>query len=243
MSYRKNSELLSSFEFNDSIKSTKRVANNTLEITLSDGTTIFRFHNTNIITIKNGTIIYNSDGYRTNTTKDRINKFDPLNLRISQRDHQWYIGEHDFYDGITFNSNGELISDDKTIDRKKWNKAKKEISAFVKLIDDLESFPMPNAGDCWYCMLVTEKDKTPMGDASGDHSHLISHIKEGYMHGSLILNALRETGYQDMFIGAVFRGDTWLGNPKESVKRAVQKYLKKRLMNEDYYDFDAYYQE
>ncbi|MFX0140899.1 MAG: hypothetical protein ACFFDN_45090 [Candidatus Hodarchaeota archaeon] len=116
MSYRKNSDLLETFEFNDLIESLKRVDNNTLEIKLTDGTIIYRLHNTNIITIRDSKVSYNSGGYHTITTKDRMNKFTPIDRHtIVQNNFKWYIENGndtiDFYDNIEFNKDGELISE------------------------------------------------------------------------------------------------------------------------------------
>ena len=55
-------------------------------------------HNTAIITYKSdGSIEINSGGYRTVTTKDRINRLLPDGCYVYQQDWQWYLvlnGDH-----------------------------------------------------------------------------------------------------------------------------------------------------
>ena len=53
-----------------------------------DGTKKLRFWNTDIITWTNkGTMILNSGGYRTNTTKERLSAY----VNIYQKDFAWYV--------------------------------------------------------------------------------------------------------------------------------------------------------
>jgi hypothetical protein len=195
------------------------VGRSTVKVEYQDGTSALRYHDTDVITWDsyNGIVTLNSGGFRTSTTKDRINTYSN-GIRIYQEKGNWFVStavEKNllFYDGITFNSGGELVSEKKELDSKRINGIKKKISKFVKLVDSLDKVPFPNAGDCWYCSMF----------ASKDNSHLKSHIDEGYMHGSLIYNALTEKGYIDPALIMQM-------NCKDSIKRAVRVYLSKRLL-------------
>jgi len=90
----------------DCIKS-KKIDNNTIEYLQNNGTKVIRLHQTDIITFKNGVVILNSGGWRTPTTRNRINKYS--GIHVNQLKGQWFIGEYLFYDGMKF-KDGKLIS-------------------------------------------------------------------------------------------------------------------------------------
>lgn len=179
--------------------------------------------NTDVITFVKDGIILNSGGWRTPTTKDRINSF--CNARIYQKNHIWYMRDGSkFFDGIKINSEGYPIGEIKTVDLEKVRREKKQIAKFVALITK-DNLPTPNNGDCWYCLMKTNEGKT-LGDSFNDSSHLVEHLKEGYLHGSLLVNAMREKGYQDHQIGLHYSMKL-----ADTFKRAVRQYLTKRLVS------------
>ena len=100
----------------ENITSSKKIGNNTYEVNYNNGNKAIRLHFTDVITFKSdGSIILNSGGWKTTTTKDRINTF-LKGLSIYQKNYNWYIVKNydwnnpiSFYDGITFNSSLELI--------------------------------------------------------------------------------------------------------------------------------------
>jgi len=97
------------------IISRKKIANNTWQYSImvdNEKEERIRFHNTDIIRrLPNDTIILSSGGWKTSTTKDRINSFLPY--KIIQIKGNWYIsieGNRElFYDGITIQRN-QIIS-------------------------------------------------------------------------------------------------------------------------------------
>lgn len=91
----------------------------------------------------------------------------------------------------------------------------KQIKAFVKLIGD--ELPQPSGGDCWHC--VAEAN----GADAGLH-HLRSHLDEGYLHGTLIVNALRAAGVRDEQLPYV-----WRYLDRSLVRRRVSRYLRRRF--------------
>ena len=200
------------------VSKSKKLANNTYRIEYANGTSAIRFHDTDVVTFDGGKTVLNSGGFKTVSTKDRISQFS--GLRISQVNGLWFVNGFDFYDGITF-VNGKPLKV-KNHNLKKVNKLKKQIASFVAGIDKLDKLPVPNGGDCWDCCMKTEDGKT-MGDLS--HSdHLINHVKENYLHGSLIVNALKEGGYRDEQLPFIF-------NFKPVVKRQLRKYLQRHIID------------
>jgi hypothetical protein len=204
----------------------RRVASNTFDITYSNGIRAIRYHHTNVVTEEDGKIILTSGGWRTPTTKDRLT-FSPSPVRVSQAKGIWYAHKGRksvmFYDGITFDKDGNLLSEEREPDFKRINRVKREIAGFVKLITK-DNLPLPSAGDCWLCSLCGKDGRTMGAD---DTSHLVSHIKEGYMHGSLLVNAMRAKGCNDKQIGLYFQLKI-----VDAFKRALRQYLTKRLLPE-----------
>lgn len=218
---RTKGELLSNTK---NVKNSKFVARNTLKIEYLDGTTAIRLHNTDVITTKDGKYILNSGGWRTRTTMDRIEAFSPA--RLYQRNRLWYFSDGNlFYDNCEINDSGNLVGRKKSVNKTESEaaKLKKKISKYVNLVNE-DNLPFPDSGDCWYCLMRTEDGKT-LGDATNNHDHLESHLKEGYLHGSILVNAMKEAGYENIQIGIHYHMKL-TGN----FKRALRRYLYKRLL-------------
>lgn len=205
-------------------KEAKVVMANTLKVWYEDGSVAYRYHDTDVVTYKDNTVTLNSGEFKTKTTSRRIEEF--TNFWIVKDNWVWYVvtsGEkYTFYDGMTLNINtGKIIGEEKTEDTKKVNEVNKKINDFVRLITE-ENMPQPDPGDCWMCALKDSEGKT-WGDHT-DNTHLWEHIEQGYMHGSLIVNALEEAGHRPETCYYLKIIDT--------MRRAVRRYLKRRLMHE-----------
>jgi hypothetical protein len=100
-------------------------------------------------------------------------------------------------------------------------KVKRKINRYARLITE-DNLPKPNAGDCWFCLL-RDQDGNPVEYTD----HLWSHIEEGYVHGSILVNAMREKGYDDMQIAIHYQMGI-----VDTFRRAVRRYLQKRLLTE-----------
>jgi hypothetical protein len=207
------------------VDKSKFVDNNTVEYHVGKCRYI-RLHDTDILTFVNGDskIILNTGGWRTVTTKDRINKFLPEGFYLYQEKSKWYLSQPDgetslYYDGIE-------ISDNKIIkvvlQDKKTDKLLKLISEYCKALNKLDKFPVPSSGDCFYCQMHTVDEGKPLGEVTDNKDHLISHLKEKYIHGSLILNALKWKGYRDEQLSFIW-------NMKNITVRAVRGYFKRQL--------------
>ena len=214
------------------VKASKFVDRNTLRIEYADGSVAIRLHDTDIVTRDSeGNTLISSGGWRTDTTKDRISRYGLI--YISQVKGIWYVscknkkGEDvstEFYDGMKFSPDLKLLTAEIKTDLTKVEKIKKEISKFVSLITK-ENLPIPDGGDCWLCCMRTKEGQT-MGElGSNNAEHLHQHIKEKYLHGSLLVNAMRERGYADEQIRTHYSlriADTF--------KRALRTYLQRKLI-------------
>lgn len=79
-------------------RETKKVGNNTY-LVRGENEVGVRLHSTIVVTIHaDGTYTLNSGGWRTVTTKARMNEFCPV--RVSQKNYDWFVGGEPFYDGI-----------------------------------------------------------------------------------------------------------------------------------------------
>jgi hypothetical protein len=221
----------------------RKVANNTYLERRDEQTIALRLHATDVVTFRPGTITLDSGGWRTVTTKNRIN----YALPVYSDKGTWYVGgypDHDnrvvYVDGITFTEAGSLVGDEALDPSAEAAAMKKRITAFVKLAGETfeAGMPTPSTGDCWYCMMRTETGRT-LGDwAGGDHSHLLDHMDEGYVVPSLLVNAVVEAGYNvpAFILGTSVEGTTMGGRTgghyghTDLVKRSVRKYLTRRLV-------------
>lgn len=199
----------------------KKLANNTYKIEFADGSTAIRLHLTNVAVFnKDGSVTLNSGGWRTITTKERINQYS--HARISQLGGIWYTYGVPFYDGITIKDG--KVTNPQTVDVAGIEAKKKQITKFVNLITK-DNLPQPDMGDCWMCSLRS-KDGETLGEFSSHNAeHLWGHIEEGYLHGSLLVNAMRAKGYSDKGIGLYYHM-----KHVDAFRRALRTYLQKLLL-------------
>lgn len=216
------------FGIEEQVAKSKFIANNTLQVEYLDGRKSIRLHSTDIVTEKDGVITLNSGGWKTVTTKDRINSYSWENGSkkwpyILQRNHQWFIGDGIFYDGIQF-KDGVQISPVKLYDELKCKKMLEKIKKYCDLLTE-DKLPMPGNGDCWYCLMTDTKTGKSLGDLSENYDHLLQHMKERYIFGSILVNAMREAGYEDRQIAFHYHMKM-----VDTFKRTLRKYLVKRLI-------------
>ncbi len=205
-------------------KNSRKLANNTYAIRHTD-TIAIRLHSTDIITYHlNGHITFDDGGWRTVTTKARINKFSPY--WISQEKGVWHIGtraiwqqgrfeqpgkSHLYYTGITLNRNGNPLRVRKTDGKEKL---RKQITAYIAKLKALDILPKPGSGDCILCRL-------------NDTDCLEQHLDEKYIRGSLIMNALKVNGTDGDGVAIVWHMFN-RGN-KQHVINSVRRYFKRNL--------------
>lgn len=101
-------------------KPTKKIDNNTTIRKVGDSIAV-RLHNTDVIVIrKDGNYVLNSGGWRTVTTKDRINNYSPA--YVHQYKRKWYLYDRStginnpFVDGMVIGANGSLVESERVPD-------------------------------------------------------------------------------------------------------------------------------
>jgi len=82
----------------------RKVGNNTYAEIESDNSVSVRLHGTAVVRFyPNGLVKLNSGGWRTSTTKNRINKYSPV--KVYQKKYEWYLQNGaEFEDNILVNS-------------------------------------------------------------------------------------------------------------------------------------------
>ena len=217
----------------------KIVARNTFRFE-RDGETVIRLHGTDIVTKhKNGSVTLHDGGWKTVTTKDRINRYMPAGYSLYQESGAWYVMRHDskgvwwngtrvpYFDGIRVPQCFSKMNGKGAATEKKEKTLRVQIRKFVAKLDKLSELPAPSQGDCWICCMHDKNGKS-WGELSGDKSHIFEHVKEGYLHGSLILNALKWAGYRSPeVIWGMTNLDMKEGRASKAdmVKRALKRYL------------------
>src|SRR3990167_4512368 len=148
-------------------KDKKKLANNTYAIRAVDHIAV-RLHNTDVVKhYQNGDTVLDSGGWRTATTKDRINSFS--SARIYQENSLWYVAgaKKLFADGMRITAGGK-VTGASAVKPKTFIKEKKSIAKFpgdymTALLK--REIPAPSNGDCWYCLMRTEGGET-LGEAT-----------------------------------------------------------------------------
>ncbi len=227
----------------------RKVANNTTA-RIDGDKIVIHYHSSDIVELTKHTTKLFSDGWRTYTTKERLNWYIPSPFSLFQSKGVWYIWnyqdktEYLFDDGITFilsddewNIDQNTCADESAADRIKF--LRKKINQFTnqyveKLING--ELDIPGPGDCWYCHFQTENDGS-MGEAFGDTDHLESHFDEKYYVPSMLMNAIKF--YSMSLMSNSILNKLWFNpDPKGSswgmdiLKRDAKSSLRKFLLRQ-----------
>lgn len=215
-------------------RDSRKVAHNTYARKLENGDIAIKLYATDVLVFHtNGAVTVNSGGYRTGTTKDRINSFLPAGLpRLYQAKGVWNWGSGvPFSEGDKIGPRGTLKVNSASLKKKKAEESEaakltKRINKFAKLCADSLPLPEPSGGDCWYCVMRTTEG-IPLGEKAKDTGHLISHMEEGYVVPSLVYRALEKSGAGPLIVSAAFgKVPSFVDTARGYVLRSVRRYLK-----------------
>lgn len=212
-SYKQACEKLGRMK-DSSLRPSRKIDNHTyLKVRENDVIAVL-LHSTDVLKFyPDGTVVYNSGGWLTVTTKDRMNKFGPLNVWSDRG--VWYVSDrqswsqedyagardrgvrHTFADGLAYRpETGEFKHTGP--DQKETVKLRKRVAKYAK--DFMAAFdkgdvPEPGPGDCFFCYMREVKTNKPLGEVmQGDHGHILSHMEESYFVSSLLVNAMEAFG-------------------------------------------------
>ncbi len=201
------------------------LANNTVEWTLADGVTFVRLHDTDIMMTKGNRISFNSGGWKTVTTKDRLNRFAPAGWQFWSDKGLWMVstpaGEFQFVDSAEFYlKSGRPVKP--SLHRNETVKVKREkklISAYVAEVR--KGFSLNSNGDPW----VIPNPKTGLYD----RDVVMSWLKDKYVFPTLIWNAMKASGMGNngaaMFIERASKGASGYDITAQRVRRYLARSL------------------
>ena len=202
-------------------KQRRKVGNNTYLERRQEGAIALLLHSTDVVTFRpDGAIVLDSGGWRTPTTKDRINNYLPAGSYVRQENGQWFLRRHGsqermFADGMLLRSNGTIEGGEPMsayVEKLKLRrKVQRFAGAYLKAMEN-GKVPAPSNGDCWYCLMRGVKDGVPWGESSKDRDHLLGHIEERYFVPSLLVRAMEVMPCSKVMGWAV--GEKW-GAKKE----------------------------
>lgn len=221
----------------------RKIQNNTYLIRKDHDTIAVKLHHTDVVTLKsNGNVILDSGGWRTVTTKQRMNEYIPQGFRIWSDKGVWYLGSGQwgspnrrqwaYEDGITIHSDGTVSGEGE--DPQRLLKLKRQVNHYVAaFMTAMENgkVPAPNAGDCFYCQMREVETKRPLGEIWSDHDHILSHMEEKYFVPSLLARALEVMPKSQVMMWWVcsFWDLTASGDQRLSARRAGGDFAKQQV--------------
>lgn len=234
MDYAKAKTMLASAR---SKEAGKPIANNTRLFEVEGGIAV-RLHNTDILTFApDGRVTYNSGGWRTNTTKDRMNTFGPA--RIGAADGLWWIHHygsgdvHHYLDGCSTKDGRVLAAGDAGTARDEiaLRKSVLKYAAGYQAALLAGKVKLPGSGDCLYC----QAEQNPA--APRNPNHIRSHMDERYYVPALARNALNvfnSSPYQDAVLYQLMQGEkpapsTMHASIAKHIGKLIRRYVQRQL--------------
>lgn len=170
-------------------KESKKLENNTYLERRNLNTIVVRLHKTDVVTYHaDGSIELNTGGWKTSTTKDRINSYAPV--VISQMQSVWYISKGKarmvFKDGMRITGRGDLEGGDSIESVKTINEIKRKLKSYSLFL--FQSLIAGKMTHCWMCFTASGEDEI-------SKAHLQTHIDKKEAPTEILLNM------QQMFPG------------------------------------------
>ncbi len=199
-----------------------------------DASIVIKYHGNEIVRYTTESVTYSSCGWRTVTTKQRINEFLPAGWHVWAEHGEWYLGHgwddknrYVWADGITILNDGTVTGAGTESDVERVKNTSKRIRKYVAgFMDALihGKVAKPGNGDCWYCLMKTEDGQT-LGEAS--HSdHLESHFEDKYYVGSLLMRAIDQYPVSKMVQWAL--GDLWGGDQPKALNEFTADIVRRQ---------------
>lgn len=200
---------------------------------------VVRLHDTAVVIFQpNGDIKLETGGWKTVTTKERINSYLPRPWQVWSERGVWLLSDGNgtkvtFEDGITIKADGTIDGAGEPI--KDLNKLKRQIKVYVEAYIaafDAGTIPQPGPGDCWGCLMVTAEGKAPMGGKD----HILSHFEKKYYVPSLLLRAIER--YPVSQFARAYISDKWAGTNngavfapvgRDQVAKSLRRYINQEL--------------
>lgn len=216
----------------DGVTSSRLIGHSTVECILSNGDRMIRYHRTDIVRVSSeGVVVLNSGGYKTRTTLAKINDHLPSGFpRVVPDGAVWKIDEKVFYDGIELYPKGKQPTRSEqdpagTAESKRAKRLSARIEKMITTIKKMPELPKPYGGDCFICSMGLGVG------AEGRLDCIESHLMEQYIHGTLLVNAMRACGRSDSWIRGCLHsvpvGQRSSGD-RRFVIRDLRRYLRRQ---------------
>ena len=218
----------------------KKVDHNTFLHWLSPKQIAVKLHKTDIaVHFEDGTVVLNTDDWRTVTTKDRMNKFTPA--RVWTENNVWRVGDAFFQEGIKVDREGQVqgnyIPWEKAMSQKHY--LDKAVLKYIKdYAEHCRTFGLPNIDQnvCLSCVFADGDLKNLKISEPVGVYHLIDHIRAEEYPAQLLYKAVKvetknkidlELYYDQIRYDLRNRGEF----PQSQVRvivRALTNYFRKR---------------
>lgn len=194
-----------------------------------------RLHQTDIIEIHPDHYVLHDGGWKTVTTKARINEYSPA--RVYTEKGIWYLPKNErfdnnrtvYFDGIELYADGNPrnAKPDNGTTAKRKAKLDRTVARYIKgFLADIAANGLkdPDNGDCFYCSFK----EVGTGAAFGDVDHIESHFDESYYVPSLLWTAVRGRGYPDpALIWHMIKADCEQGRKSGLAADSLRGYFRK----------------
>jgi hypothetical protein len=235
-------------------RSSKKLGHNTYMYKTKNAYEI-QYRDTVVVTrFPDDSVKLNSGGWRTPTTKQRINEYIPIGYSLYQEKGLWYVSTPTgetllFQDGMKIDPHTDVVtghggekgkSKKEKLAKDMINKIRKYAKEMTRLFIE-GKLEQPSSGDCLYCSTKNRKTGEVLGRSMRDPSHILSHMEEKYYVPSLLFNAIDEfypASAAYVILSLVWPRETGVKKLesdfyKEIVQtqftRAIVRYLKREL--------------
>jgi hypothetical protein len=171
-----------------------------------DGVLAVRMYETDVVTyFPDGRVQLSSGGWKTVTTKERINNHIPTGNYVSQERGVWYLRiggwqtgtSYVFADGMTIMPDGSIVGAEPKTASSKFAKLRRQAAGYAKdFVEALHAgkIGLPGTSDCFYCGMSEVGTGKNLGELNHDGEHIRTHIEERYYVPSLLINAIKMFG-------------------------------------------------
>ena len=196
-------------------RGSRKIGNNTYLKVRDKSTITILYHSTDVVTYHtDGSTVLDSGGWKTVTTKERINWGLPDGWSLWQERGIWTLhtrlvnppAEYTFADGMSIEGDDTTVKGEGA-DPKATQKLRKRVQKYSKdYIDAMLAgeVPAPSAGDCFYCAMreanpgkvsgIESGNGRTLGECFKDQDHILSHLEESYFVPSLLPCAFETFG-------------------------------------------------
>lgn len=200
-----------------------------------------RHHETDIIKIFPRKTVLDCNGWKSRTTKDRLNYYSPASIWSDKG--IWFAsfnGKTVLYkDGLTVHCNGCFTGGDSLSKAKDEKRLRKQVKTYSKaFVAELRNgrIDKPSEMDCFDCGMLDKGIEPNCND-----THLLSHIEESYFVPSLVRNAVIAFPVSEMAKATLYYtwndapsinplyGDCFADIAWEQIEKSIKKFLYQKL--------------